>query len=304
MKIDETFDNKTICAVFGVANMGGIRVNRAQNIIVLISNPTAAVAYRNKQVGDVFHFVGRGADGAQKLSRQNATLAKSKLNGSQLHYFEVIEKGRYTYRGQVELASEPYLDTQPDEAGNDRFAWIFPLVMKSRAKSVLPKTVGTPYLPAEVYATISSPLNPNQRVVVDRCLAEMRAFGVGLISQVDVDVARYERAMTRWCDDVLSSARSRVRAIVRELEKRAKTKNVVFGFARDEVAVPDGCSEQELQAVLDTVGRGDEFVALMEEARSSCPMPAPPDIDRHETVFEFVRPEKTKRPVADYSGVT
>lgn len=306
MKIDETFDNKTICAVFGVANTGGIRVNRAKNHIVLVSNASATNAYRNKQIGGLIYFMGRGANGAQKLSRQNATLAKSKLNGGQLHYFEVIEKGRYTYRGEVELAGEPYLDTQHDAAGQDRLVWIFPLTLKKKqTAAVMPSIAGLPYLPAGVYATISASLSPDQRAVVDRCLAEIRAHGVSLVSQVDVDLARYERAMARWYEKVLVGARLRVRAIIRELRAQAKAKNVVFGFATDEVAVPDGCSEQQLQAVLDIVGRGDEFAALMEEERSRSPMPEPPGTPHQEADFELVRPERlTKRPVADCSGVT
>jgi hypothetical protein len=305
MTIDETFDNKTVCAVFGVANMGGIRVNRARNHIVLISNPGATNAYRNRRDGNAFDFVGRGSVGSQKLSRQNATLAKSKVSGTRLYYFEVTSKGRYAYRGEVELAGEPYIDTQRDAGEQDRLVWIFPLTLKKEQVQSPQATAVKPYLRAGVYATINAPLNPDQRAVVDRCLDEMRANGISLVSQCDVDVVRYETTMARWYEKVLDLARSRVRKIIRELRTQAKARNAVFGFAPDEVAVPAGCSEQQLQAVLDIVGRADEFGALMEEARNRCPMPEPPNLTTIEPEVQLNRRE-TKPITApkDYSGIT
>ena len=45
--IKDVVDNRTICDLFGVANMGGIRVNKSRNLIVLISNNTD-LTYRNE----------------------------------------------------------------------------------------------------------------------------------------------------------------------------------------------------------------------------------------------------------------
>jgi 5-methylcytosine-specific restriction protein A len=94
LKLGITIDNRTVCDVFGVANMGGIRVNKSRNQIVLISNNVEAT-YRNEWRGDVLHFVGMGSIGPQKLDRQNRTLANSKRNGMAVHLFEVFEKAKY-----------------------------------------------------------------------------------------------------------------------------------------------------------------------------------------------------------------
>jgi 5-methylcytosine-specific restriction enzyme A len=65
MKIDDVVENRTICDVFGVSYMGGIRVNKARDLIVLISNNTDPT-YRDEWTGDVLHFAGMGSIGPQK----------------------------------------------------------------------------------------------------------------------------------------------------------------------------------------------------------------------------------------------
>ena len=44
-----------------------------------------------------------GQVGDQELKSQNKTLAESKINGVAVHFFEVLKKREYTYRGEVEL---------------------------------------------------------------------------------------------------------------------------------------------------------------------------------------------------------
>jgi 5-methylcytosine-specific restriction protein A len=61
---------------------------------------------------------------------QNRTLYDSRTNGVELHLFEVFHEGKYEYQGQVELAGEPYQDTQRDEQGVLRKVWMFPLKRK------------------------------------------------------------------------------------------------------------------------------------------------------------------------------
>ena len=129
MQLEETIDNRTLCDVFGVGNMGGIRVSNQRSLIVLVSNNTDQT-YRNEWRNGVLHFVGRGSVGPQVLSHQNKTLANAKRHGWTVHLFEVFEKSRYTYAGEVELADEPYRSDQPDARANDRFVWIFPLRKK------------------------------------------------------------------------------------------------------------------------------------------------------------------------------
>src|ERR1700730_12003720 len=92
--------------------MGGIRVCKERNHIVLISNNTDPT-YRNEWQDGTLHFVGMGSVGPQKLDRQNRTLANSKRYGWTVHLFEAFEKGRYVYAGEVELAADPYFPLSP-----------------------------------------------------------------------------------------------------------------------------------------------------------------------------------------------
>ena len=65
-----------------------------------------------------------GAVGPQVLSGQNKTLANATKRGWAIHLFEVFEKSKYTYAGEVELAGEPYISEQPDAQASDRLVWI------------------------------------------------------------------------------------------------------------------------------------------------------------------------------------
>ena len=102
-----------------------------------------------------------GSIGPQKLDRQNSTLANSKRNGWTVHLFEVFEKVRYVYAGEVELADEPYFSDQPDARADDRFVWIFPLRRKATAEvgRQAPPEAGAElpdYLPFGAYAVVGS----------------------------------------------------------------------------------------------------------------------------------------------------
>lgn len=58
---------------------------------------------------------------------QNNTLYHSDMNGITVHLFEVMKKSVYTYRGVAKFAGNPYKAEQPDEKGNMRKVWVFPL---------------------------------------------------------------------------------------------------------------------------------------------------------------------------------
>src|SRR5690606_7134323 len=92
---------------------------------VLISDRTKL--YQDIKKNGVYYYTGMGQVGDQELKSQNKTLAESKTNGVTVHFFEVLKPRQYTYRGVVELANEPYIDTQEDINGNMRKVWIFPL---------------------------------------------------------------------------------------------------------------------------------------------------------------------------------
>jgi 5-methylcytosine-specific restriction protein A len=47
-----------------------------------------------------------------------------------VHLFEVFDRGRYIYAGEVELVARPYQEEQPDVEGRPRQVWMFPLKLK------------------------------------------------------------------------------------------------------------------------------------------------------------------------------
>jgi len=133
LEINEIVNNQQLSEVFLCAPQGGMRKSNRTNTLTLISDKTKL--YEDKVVGDIYHYTGMGQSGDQKMSGQNLTLAESDSNGVEVHFFEVIKPKEYTYRGQVELAGEPYQDQQKDQDGRLRLVWIFPLRLKdSKAK--------------------------------------------------------------------------------------------------------------------------------------------------------------------------
>ena len=282
MFVGETIDNRTICDVFGVANMGGIRVNKSRSCIVLISNNTDPT-YRNEWRDGILHFVGRGSTGPQKLDRQNRTLAKSKRNGWTVHLFEVFEKSRYVYAGEVELAGDPYMSDQADARADDRFVWIFPLRRKGTPEVVvsgLPEAeIELPdHLPFGAYAVIGSSLTAEQTELVDQTTDRLRAAGVKVTDQRDVDEKRYERAMARWHEGYLDRVRAMVRELLAKKKQLAEAQGRKFKLVDDELRINSASDEQELRAALMHLDR-DEPAAMQEifeKARNAVPMPEAP----------------------------
>jgi hypothetical protein len=280
--IGETVDNRTICDVCGVAAMGGIRVCTERSLIVLISNNTDPT-YRNEWRDGTLHFVGRGSIGPQKLDRQNRTLAKSKRNGWTVHLFEVFEKGRYVYAGEVELAGEPYLSDQVDARADARFVWIFPLHRKVTTEVA----VGAPpeaetelpvHLPFGAYAVIGADLTAEQTALVDKAIDGLRAAGVKVTDQRDVDEKRYRKALARWWEDVLDHVRAEVRRLIAKKKRLVEAEGRKFKIVDDELRVNSASTEQELRAALMHLDR-DEPAAMQEifdQAMNAVPRPEAP----------------------------
>lgn len=126
-KIGQVLTNTDIVQKFRCANMGGMRRSYATNTLVIISDYTKGL-YHDKWINGVLHYTGMGKRGDQDINRtQNATLAGSHRNGVDVNLFEVITQGEYIYCGRVELVDKPYTEIQPDEDGNNRLVWIFPV---------------------------------------------------------------------------------------------------------------------------------------------------------------------------------
>jgi len=282
MRINDIVNNRTICDVFGVASMGGIRVCKARSHIVLISNNTDPT-YRNEWRDGTLHFVGMGSTGPQKLNRQNNTLAKSKRNDWTVYLFEVFEKGRHVYAGEVELAGEPYMSDQVDVRADDRFVWIFPLRRKATtevAVSALPEaeTELPDHLPFGAYAVIGADLTAEQTALVNEAIDGLRAAGVTVTDQRDVDEKRYKKAMERWYEENLDRVRAMVRELIAKKKQLAKAQGRKFALVDDELRINSASNEQELRAALMLLDR-DEPAAMQEifeQAWNAVPMPEAP----------------------------
>jgi hypothetical protein len=125
LKINSVIDNHQLCEIFKCAPQGGMRRSHRTNTLVLISDRTNI--YQDREINGIYYYTGMGQVGDQELKSQNKTLAESTTNGVAVHFFEVLKKREYTYRGEVELVGQPYTDRQPDNNGNMRNVWIFPL---------------------------------------------------------------------------------------------------------------------------------------------------------------------------------
>lgn len=127
LKIGQVLKNADIVELFKCGNMGGMRRSRATNTLIIVSDYTKGI-YHDKWIGGILHYTGMGKVGDQDINwAQNATLAKCEHNGVDVHLFEVIDAGEYIYCGRIELVGKPYTDIQPDEYGNDRSVWMFPI---------------------------------------------------------------------------------------------------------------------------------------------------------------------------------
>ena len=128
LELGSTIDNDRLCSTFQCSPQGGMRRSRETNSLVIVSNHVESIYEDRWDDADALHYTGMGRKGDQSLSfAQNRTLAESKDNGVAVFLFEVFEPKIYTFRGRVELADKPYKETQPDEDGNERIVWMFPL---------------------------------------------------------------------------------------------------------------------------------------------------------------------------------
>lgn len=120
-------NNTELCEIFGCSPQGGIRPSRSTNTLVLISNRRKSI-YVDEWKDGVLHYTGTGQEGDQRLDYgRNKTLARSAQTGIEPFVFEVFQDKHYTFVGRVQLADDPYSESQPDKNGVMRAVWVFPL---------------------------------------------------------------------------------------------------------------------------------------------------------------------------------
>jgi 5-methylcytosine-specific restriction enzyme A len=133
----QTINNQDLQTIFKCSPRGGMRRSLTTNSLVIISDHTRGF-YKDRWENGVLHYTGMGLTGDQSLDfQQNKTLARSDSNGVAVFLFEVTEEGKYVYQGQVQLAKEPYQETQPDQDDQPRKVWMFPVQLVDKSNPAL-----------------------------------------------------------------------------------------------------------------------------------------------------------------------
>jgi 5-methylcytosine-specific restriction protein A len=139
LKIGSNYSNNDICNAFLCSPQGGMRRSHKTNTLVLVANHVKSI-FDDRWDGDIMYYTGMGLRDDQSLNfMQNKTLSESRVNGVDIHFFEVLDEAIYTYQGQVELVDNPVQEQQDDEDGNSREVYLFPLMRKDRTTPVIPK---------------------------------------------------------------------------------------------------------------------------------------------------------------------
>jgi 5-methylcytosine-specific restriction protein A len=137
LKQGQVINNGRLCEIFKCSTQGGMRRSRTTNSLIIVSNHLKSV-YEDRWIGDVFHYTGMGLKENQTLDfAQNRTVNESQTNGIQMYLFEVFKDKEYLYQGVIKLADKPYQEIQPDDAGNARNVWIFPLSLINKGTAFI-----------------------------------------------------------------------------------------------------------------------------------------------------------------------
>ena len=141
LKSGDTLKNRELCDMFLCSPQGGMRRSTRTNTLVIVSNHVRSI-YDDRWENDIIHYTGMGVSGDQNLNwSQNKTLAQSPSIGIDVHLFEVFVDKEYIYTGTVKLVGNPYEEVQPDEAGNLRKVWMFPLKITRGKRPEIPDSV-------------------------------------------------------------------------------------------------------------------------------------------------------------------
>lgn len=137
LKPGMVINNDDLVHAFKVGNAGGMRYSSAHGCLVLIADHTKSL-YDDRWDGDILHYTGMGTIGDQSLTGQNQRLANQQQSGTAVHLFEVFQKNRYAYSGQVALVGPLNTEQQPDEEGNLRTVFVFPLKLQNLQQPLTP----------------------------------------------------------------------------------------------------------------------------------------------------------------------
>jgi hypothetical protein len=175
------------------------------------------------------------------------------------------------------------MSDQADARADDRFVWIFPLRREAATEVGLSappeaETELPDHLPFGAYAVIGSALTAEQTALVNEAIDGLRATGVKVTDQRDVDEKRYKRAMARWYEGYIDRARSIVRDLITKKKQAAKARGREFALVDDELRINSASSDQELRDALRLLDRDDtiSMQEIFDQAWNAVPMPEAP----------------------------
>lgn len=157
---------------------------------------------------------------------------------------------------------------------------------KFRVRAVQPPKLN---LPDVFYAAIRVTDEPSLEQIerLDEKLDQIRVeFNAEIIRPRD----RHAEAMGRWLGRFQRHLRKLARRIVLDSKKKAtarfrrrsrrrmtkQDRSRAWGFASDETSIDHDADDERIRFVLDTIGRGDEFDKIYEQAYSEIDQPEPP----------------------------
>ncbi|MBD5417065.1 MAG: HNH endonuclease [Desulfovibrio sp.] len=126
--VGEVISNRTLYTAFKCGCEGGVRYSSAYHVLVVVSNYVDPRHTGGTWQDGVLYYTGSGKSGDQDLIKgSNKRLCEGMQGALPMYYFEVRTQGRYTYRGRLEAAGEPFQREEPGADGAERKVWIFPL---------------------------------------------------------------------------------------------------------------------------------------------------------------------------------
>ncbi len=142
IKIGDILTESELCSCFGCQTQLGIRLNKANNAIIIVSTPYKR-DYADVWDGDTLYYVGTNAssnENGQTLSghgnNNGALLAVwDSRDKPTIFLFEKYERNKCTYKGVVTLCKEPFME--PKSTDSNYMIWRFPLQLIETEASVL-----------------------------------------------------------------------------------------------------------------------------------------------------------------------
>lgn len=126
--VGEVISNKTLYTTFKCGCEGGVRYSSTYHVLVVVSNYVDPRHRGGTWKDGVLYYTGSGKSGDQDLKKgSNKRLCEFMRGALPICYFEVHTQGRYTYRGRLVAAGEPFQREAPGADGAERKVWIFPL---------------------------------------------------------------------------------------------------------------------------------------------------------------------------------